>query len=119
MVVSCNAYEERDYFGTRGDLIVSFNFSILDQLTSPMEATPPTPSTFTSLTPPTPLSPQTTVGTNSPQLPTSVGDLPSPPPTNQLKGTQAQLLSLKQFEEKCEDFVDYVLNAFKTHGVIH
>ena len=94
---------------------------MLDQLTSPLEATPPTPSTFTSLTSPTPLSPQSTVGTNSSQFPTSVGDLPSPSPTNQLEGTQAQLLSLKeeikQFEEKYEDLVNYVLSAFKTGGV--
>jgi len=67
--------------------MVSFNFSMLGQLTSPLEATPPTP--------PTPLTPQSIVGANSSQLSTGVGELPFQPPTNQFKGAQVQPRSLE------------------------
>jgi len=97
---------------------MSFNFSILGQLTSPLEASPSSPPPFT---PPTPLTPPSSAGNNSPQLSPSGGELPFSPPTNQFKGAQAQPLSLeeeiKQFEEKYEDLVDNVLSAFKTEGV--
>ena len=93
--------------------MVSFNFSMSGQLTSPLKATPPTPST--------PLIPQSIVGANRPQLSTGVGELPFQPPTNQFKGAQVQPLSLveeiKQFEEKCADLVASVRNAFKRGGV--
>ena len=86
-----------------------FNFSLLDQLTPPLEAAP-----HTSLTPPS------SVGASSPQFSPSVGDLPSPPPTNQLKGAQAQPFGLKeeieQFEKKYADLVVSVRNAFKRGG---
>ena len=90
---------------------MSFNFSILGQLT-PLEATPPTPST--------PLIPQSIVGTNSPQPSTGVGGLPSHPhPIHPF--AQAQPLSLeeeiKQFEKKYKDLVNCVLSSFKTEGV--
>ena len=93
--------------------MVCFNFSMLDQLASPLEASPPTPST--------PLTPQSIVGANSPQLSTGVGELPFQPPTNQFKGAQVQPLSLveeiKQFEKKYADLVVSVRNAFKRGGV--
>jgi len=86
---------------------------MLDQLTSLLEASPPTPST--------PLTPQSIVGANSPQLSTGAGELPFQPPTNQFKGTQVQPLSLveeiKQFEKKYADLVVSVRNAFKRGGV--
>ena len=86
---------------------------MLGQLTSPLEATP--------LTLPTPLSPQSSVGTNSPQLSTGIQGLPSQPPPNCLEGAQAQPLSLEeeimQFEKKYEDLVNCVLNAFRKGGV--
>ena len=92
---------------------VSFNFSILGQLTSQLEAAP--------LTPPTPLTPPSSVGANSPQHSASVGGLPSPLPTNDSEGAQAQPFSVKeeieQFEEKYTDLVDHVLSSFKTGGV--
>jgi len=82
---------------------------LLGQLTPPLEAAPPT-----SLTPPS------SVGASSPQFSPSVGDLPSPTPTNQLKGAQAQPFSLKeeikQFEKKYADLVVSVRNAFKRGG---
>jgi len=97
---------------------VSFNFSILGQLTSPLEVAPPTPP---PLTPPTPLTPPSSVDDSSPRLSPGVGDLPSPLPTNHLKDAQAQQLSLeeeiKQLEEKYADLVVYVQDAFKTGGV--
>ena len=84
---------------------------MLDRLTSPLEAATP----HTSLTPPS------SAGANSLQLSHSVGGLPSHPPTNHLEGVQAQPLSLgkeiKQFEEKYEHLVDYVLSAFKAGGI--
>ena len=87
---------------------MSFIFSPLGQLTIPLEAAPPTPHPHTPLTP---LTQPSSVGTNSPEL-------PSQAPTNHL---EAQPLSLKeeieQFEEKYEDLVDYVLSAFKTGKV--
>jgi len=68
--------------------IVSFQFFLLGQLTSPLEA---------------------------PLLTASQS------PTNQVEGEQAQPLSLedeiKQFEQKFEDLVDYVLSGFKTGRV--
>jgi len=86
---------------------------MLGQLTSPLEATPPTPST--------PLILQSIVGASSPQLSTGVAELPFQPPTNQFKGAQVQPLSLeeeiKQFEEKYADLVVSVQNAFKRGGV--
>ena len=89
---------------------------MLDQLTSPLEATPPTPPT-----PPTPLILQSIVGANSAQLSTGVGELPFQPPTNQFKGAQVQPLSLeeeiKQFEEKYAELVVSVRDAFKREGV--
>jgi len=92
---------------------MSFNFSISGQLTSPLEAT--------LLTLPTPLSPQSSVGTNSPQLSTGIQGLLSQPPPNRLEGAQAQPLSLEQeimqFEKKYEDLVNCVLNAFRKAGV--
>ena len=92
---------------------MTFNFSWLGQLISPLEAPP--------LTPPTPLTPPSSVGANSPQLSPNARGLPSQPPTDQLEGAQVQPLSLeeeiKQFEEKFEDLVDYVLSAFKRGGV--
>ena len=95
---------------------MSFNFSLLGQLLSPLEAPPLTPPT-----PLTPLIPPSSVGANSPQLSPSARRLPSQPPINQLEGAQPQPLSLKeeikQLEEKFEDLVDNVLSAFKTEGV--
>ena len=86
---------------------------MLGQLTAPLEATPPTP--------PTPLSPQSSMGTNSPQLSTGIQGLPSQPPPNHLEGAQPQPDYLKEeimrFEEKYEDLVNCVLNAFRKGGV--
>ena len=86
---------------------------MLGQLTSPPEATHPTPST--------PLIPQSIVGTNSPQLSTGVGELPFPPPINQFKGSQVQPVSLeeeiKQLEKKYADLVVSIRNAFKRRRV--
>ena len=81
---------------------------MLGQLTSPLEATSPTP--------PTPLSP-----TNSPQLSTGIQGLPSQPPPNHLEGVQPQPDNLEEeimrFEKKYEDLVNCVLNAFRKGGV--
>ena len=100
---------------------MSFNFSLLGQLTSLLEAIPPTPSPFTPPTPPTPLSPQSSVGANSPQPSIRVGGLHSQPPPDHLEGVQAQPPSLEEeirlFEKKYEDLVNYVLSAFKIGGV--
>ena len=91
---------------------------MLGQLTSLMEAGPPTSP---PLTPPTPLTPPSSVDPNSPQHSPSVGGLPSQPPANLLEGAYAQPLSLEeeidQFEKKYEDLVNYVLSAFKTVGI--
>ena len=103
---------------------------MLGQLTSLLEAIPPTPPTPpipptppTSPTPPTPitpLSPQSSVGANLPQPFTGVGGLPSQPRPNH-SFAQAQPLSLeeeiKQFEKKYKDLVNCVLNSFITEGV--
>ena len=92
-------------------------------LTPPLEAAPLTPPplappTHPPLAPPTPC---TNKGASSPQLSPSVGELPSQPPTKQLKGVQAHPLSveeeIKQFEEKYADLVVSVRNAFKKGGV--
>ena len=110
---------------------MSFNFSMLGHLTSPLEATPPTPSPFTPLTPPTPLSPQSSVGTNSPQHSTSTNSPQlstsanspqlSQPPPNHLEIAQPQPDNLEEeinlFEKKYEDLVDCVLSALQTGGV--
>ena len=91
---------------------MSFNLSMSGQLTSLLEATPPTP--------PGPLCPQSSVGANSPQPSTGVEGFPSQPPPS-FPVAQAQPLSLKeeikQFEMKYEDLVDNVLSAFKRGGV--
>ena len=90
---------------------MSFNLSILGQLTSPLKAIPPS----------TPLIPQSIVGTNSPQLSTGVGELPFQPPINQFKGSQVQPVSLeeeiKQLEKKYADLVVSIRNAFKRRRV--
>ena len=87
---------------------------MLDQLTPPLEAVPPTPPPHA---PSTPLTEPSSLGANSLELSPSVGEQPFPAPANRLGGTQTQPLCLKeeieQFEEKYEDLVDYVLNAFK------
>ena len=99
--------------GLEGILIVSFNFSMLGQPTSPLEAAP--------LTPPVPFTPQSNVDATQPQLLPSVRELPSQPPASHLEGAQAQPFSLeeeiKQFQKKYEDLVNCVLNAFRKGGV--
>ena len=85
---------------------------MLGRLAPLLEAAPPT---HPPLTPPTPLTPQSCVGPNSPQL--SPRELPSQAPKNHCEGAQAQPLSLeediKQFEEKYANLVVHVRDAFK------
>jgi len=98
--------------------IRNYFLHMLDQVTSPLEATSSSPSPFIPPTPPIPLTPQSLVSASSPQLSTGVGGLLS---TNHLEGAKDQPLSLEeeimQFEKKYEDLVIYVLSAFKTGRV--
>ena len=94
--------------GVRLLLNMSFNFSVLGQVNSPLEAVPLTPAVH--------LTPQ-----SIPQLSPNVKELPSQPFPNHLESGQALTLSLEeeinQFENKYEDLVAYVLSGFKTEEV--
>lgn len=90
-----------------------FNFSMLGRLISRLEPVPPTPAIHLTL--------QSNVGATSPPLAPSVKELPSQPLPNYLESGQALPLSLeeerKQFENKYEDLVAYILSGFKTGEV--
>ena len=94
--------------GVRLLLNMSFNFSMLGQVNSPLEAAPLTPAIH--------LTPQST-----PQLSQSAKELPSQPSPNHLESGQALPLCLEkeieQFEDKYEDLVADVLSGFKIGGV--